>query len=255
MRSLIAVAAIAFALNTSASTSTSEITDMWWDPTKSGEGFNVILQNDVAFVTFFVYDQTMTPFWYTAELRYQGNLVWFGPLYATTGPWFGGPFNPALVTRRQAGTANFTLVDLAHATFSFAADGVPVTLNLQRQTWTNENYTGTYAGGYSIRFSSCGPSSLNGVQDALGTLAVNQVGNSVSMDSTTPTGTCSFGGTYSQTGKLGDVQGTYSCSDGTRGTFEAFEMTPTISGFNARIAGQDQFCQWAGYLGGIRRAE
>ena len=224
-------------------------------PDQVGEGFNVILQNDVAFVTFFVYDSSMTPFWYTAELHYQGNLVWFSNLCATTGPWFGGPFNPDLVTRRQAGTATFTLVDLNQASFSYSVDGVPVLLTLERQTWTHENYTGAYAGGYSIRMSSCAPSSLNGTQELFGLLTVSQVGDSVSMTATTTGESCSFSGIYSQTGKLGDVQGTYSCTDGTLGTFEAFEMTPTLSGFTSGITGQNQFCQWSGYLGGLTRAQ
>jgi hypothetical protein len=255
MRSIIAVLALAFTVNAPASTLTSEITDMWWNSLKSGEGVNVILQNGTAFATFFVYDQTMTPFWYTAELHYQGNLVWSGALYATTGPWFGGPFNPALVTIRQAGTATFTLSFLNQATLSFSVDGVPSVWPLQRQTWTSENYTGTYAGGFSIRASSCIPSSLNGISENAGYITISQFGASVSMALTTNLESCSFSGIYTQTGKLGDVQGTYSCTDGTRGTFDAFEMTPTISGFTARISAQNQFCQWSGYFGGIARAQ
>jgi hypothetical protein len=67
---------------------------------------------------------------------------------------------------------------------------------------------------------------------------------------------CSFSGGYSQAGKLGQVQGTYSCTDGTHGTFVAFEMMPTISGFTARVQGQNQYCsQWSGYFGGLARAQ
>jgi hypothetical protein len=255
MRSIIAVLALAFALNAPASTSTTEITDMWWDSTKSGEGFNIILQNNVAFVTFFVYDQNKNPIWYTAALYYQGNFVWVGVLYATTGPWFGGPFDPSLVTRRQAGTATFTLLFMNQATFTYSVDGVVSTLTLTRQTWTNENYSGTYAGGYSIRMSSCTPSSLNGIQEIVGVLNVSQVGASMSVVLTTTGLVCSYVGAYTQTGKLGDVQGTYSCTDGTRGTFETFEMTPTISGLTARVTGRNQFCQWSGYFGGLMRAQ
>jgi len=32
-------------------------------------------------------------------------------------------------------------------------------------------------------------------------------------------------------------------------------MTPTINEFTARIKGQNQFCQWSGYFGGISRAQ
>jgi hypothetical protein len=241
--------------NARASTNTSEITDMWWNPAESGWGINIILQNSVAFATFFVYDANHNPLWYTAELHYQGNFVWSGPLYATNGPWFGGPFPSGATTIRQVGTATFSVFALNQATLTYSVGDIAVTKTLQRQTWTNENYTGTYAGGYSIRLTGCAPSSLNGIQEVAGLLSVNQTGTSVSMAATTNGSSCSFSGTYTQTGKLGDVQGNYSCTDGTRGTFDAFEMTPTISGFTARIAGQNQYCNWSGYLGGISRAQ
>lgn len=255
MRTVIAIVALTFALSVPASTNTSEITDMWWNSSKSGEGFNIILQNDVAFVTFFVYDVNMNPVWYTAELHYQGNYVWSGALYATKGPWFGGPFNPALVTIRQAGTATFSLTFLNRATLTYSVDGVASILTLERQTWTNENYTGTYAGGYSVRMSGCVPANLNGIQEVAGLLTVSQNGANISVSAVALGGACSFGGAYSQNGKLGEVDGTYSCTDGTLGNFQLLEMTPTISGFTARASGHNQFCQWSGYFGGISRAQ
>src|SRR6516164_2690507 len=107
-------------------------------------------------------------------------------------PWFGGPFNPALVTIRQAGTAAFSLASLNQATLSFSVDGVQSVLPLTRQTWINENYTRTYAGGYSIRMNSCVPSSLNGIQETAGYIIVSQAGASVSMVATNGVGSCSF---------------------------------------------------------------
>jgi len=240
--------------NARASTSTSEITDMWWNPAESGWGVNIILQNSVVFATFFVYDTNRNPVWYTAPLYYQGTLVWSGGLYATSGPWFGGPFPPGVATIRQAGTATFSALALNQATLTYSVDGVIVTKTVQRQTWANENYSGTYAGGYSIRLTGCAPSSLNGIQELAGLIVVNQVGTTASIAVSVPGSSCGFNGTYTQTGKLGEVQGSYSCTDGTHGTFDAGEMTPTISGFTARVAGQNQFCNWSGFLGGIKRA-
>src|SRR5437588_7218298 len=59
--------------NARASTNTSEITDMWWNPAESGWGVNIILQNSVVFATFFVYDANHNPVWYTAPLYKQGS--------------------------------------------------------------------------------------------------------------------------------------------------------------------------------------
>lgn len=239
-----------------ASTYSTDITDMWWNEAEAGWGVNVILQNNLAFVTFFIYDTNRKPVWYTAQLADQGSLTWTGGLYATTGPWFGGPFPSSAVTTRQAGTATFALQFIDRAAFSYTVDGVTVSKALTRQTWTNENYSGNYAGGYSIRASGCNPGYLNGVNEAAGYLTVTQSGTSFSMFTNSNLGTCTFGGTYSQAGKLGEVDGTYSCSSGERGNFTMFEMTPTISGFTARVQGSNQYCaQWLGYAGGISRAQ
>ena len=253
---LLAILFLFVLCNARASTNTSEITDMWWNPAESGWGVNIILQNSVAFATFFVYDANHNPVWYTAPLYKQGSaFVWSGALYATNGPWFGGPFPPGVATISQAGTATFSVLALNQATLTYSVGDIAVTKTVQRQTWANENYTGTYAGGYSIRLTGCVPSSLNGIQEVAGLLTVSQTGANVSIAATAVGSNCSFSGTYTQTGKLGDVQGNYSCTGGTVGTFDAFEMTPTISGFTARIAGQNQYCHWSGYFGGISRAQ
>lgn len=241
-----------------ASTDSTEITDMWWNPDESGWGVNVILQKNVAFLTFFVYDAARNPVWYTAAAYRtdQATFVWTGSLYATNGPWFGGPFPPANVQARQAGTTTFTVANdnLDQGTLTYTIDGVTVTKAVQRQTWADENFTGTYAGGFSVRSSNCNPSSLNGVHEQVGQMSVSQ--NGTSFAATISAGiSCSYVGTYDQVGKLGHVIGNYTCSDGTHGTFAAGDLTPTVNGFNGHIVGQDQFCQWSGKVGGIYHAQ
>ena len=243
-----------------ASAQTTEITDMWWIADESGWGVNVILQNDVAYLTFFVYDSSKNQIWYSAPAKYQGAigidgaLVWSGNLYETHGPWFGGAFNPGAVVVRQAGTATFSLESINHSTLTYTVDGVSVSKVVQRSTWSNEDYTGTYAGGLSLSTSSCSPSSLNGLREQTGMISVDHAG---AYFSATMIGSpsCSYSGIYNQTGKLGEVIGNYSCNDGTEGTFDFFEITPTISGFNGRMTENDQYCQWSGYFGGISRAQ
>jgi hypothetical protein len=157
-----------------ASAVSSDITDFWWVANESGWGVNVTLQHDTAFATFFVYDAAQNPVWYSTALTNQGNLVWSGPLYANRGPWLGGAFNPALVTNRAVGTARLALLDLNTATLTYTVDGVPVTKTVTRTTWKNENYTGNYAGGFSIRATGCSPSSLNGLREEGGTISVSK---------------------------------------------------------------------------------
>lgn len=242
-----------------AATNTSDITDMWWNPAESGWGVNIVQQNDTAFVTFFVYDNTQTAIWYTSDVHFRGSsggaFVWTGNLYATKGPWFGGRFSSSNVTARAAGTVSLTFTNLSQGTLTYSVDGVTVTKQIERQTWTTENYTGQYLGGFSIRQSVCNPGYYNGINEQAGVVSVTHNGSSVVLVLANNVATCTFNGTYAQTGKLGNVQGTYGCSDGTRGNFIAIEMTPTISGFTARVAGQSQYCQWSGYMGGIARAQ
>jgi hypothetical protein len=87
------------------------------------------------------------------------------------------------VIERQAGTASFALQSINQATLTYTVDGVPVGKSVERQTWANENYTGIYAGGYSIRFSSCNLAIYNGVQEIAGLLTINQNGTSFAMAS------------------------------------------------------------------------
>jgi len=255
---LIALALLASPLAT-ASTKTTDITDMWWIPTESGWGVNVILQYDVAFLTFFVYDSAHNPYWVVATANFAGpsgaDLVWSGDLYATTGPWFSGPFDPTAVVSRKAGTATFRLQSINQAVLSYTVDGVIVNKVVQRQTWKNENYSGSYSGGYSFLNTSCTPSALNGVQEDVGAINVNHDGITFNAAFDGTSSSCTFTGSYSQTGKLGEATGTYNCADGTAGTFDYVEMNGTISGFSGRMSGRSQFCQWTGTFGGVVRSQ
>jgi hypothetical protein len=152
------------------------------------------------------------------------------------------------------------LPSLNQGNLTYSIDGVTVTKTVQRQTWSNENYSRAYAGGYSILLTGCNPPSLNGNVEATGLLFVNQADTNITITSLSDgsgssVDACTFQGTYSQTGKLGAVAGSYSCNDGTQGTFQLSEMTATISGFTSRATGQNQYCRWTGYVGGITRAQ
>ncbi|MEO8345373.1 MAG: hypothetical protein ABI607_06720 [Betaproteobacteria bacterium] len=254
MRALVAILCLAFALTGRASSSSSEISDLWYTVGEDGWGVNIVLQNDVAFATFYVYDTNRNPVWFTAVLGFSGapGYVMAGDLFVDRGPWFGGAFNPATVTERKAGTATFTLNDLSHATLTYTVDGVVVSKQLERLTFKLEDFSGAYGGGYSIRKSSCTPSSLNGLQDVSGYLTLTQTGSNLKIAVAASDGTtCTFNGTLTQYGKMAQTDGTYACSDTTVGTFQLLEMTPTTSGFTARATGRNQFCQWSGQMGGI----
>ena len=252
-----AIVALATFTTAHASTISSEITDMWWNPAEPGWGVNVILQSDIAFLTFFLYDAAQNPVWYTSDVHYQGPdatgaLLWTGNLFATRGPWFRGAYNPPDVTVRPVGTVSFSSSHLGQATLTYSIDGVTVTKSLERQTWRGEDYSGAYAGVLSLRYSNCNPASLNGLSESAGIVTISQTGQDFAVTLAGAT-SCTFSGTYAQSGKLGQVNGSVACSNGTQGSFLLVELTPTISGFNGRLVGQDQYCQWSGYIGGVTR--
>lgn len=128
-----------FSSSARASSFSTDITDWWWNPSESGWGINIALQNDIAFAALFVYDTNQKPVFYVAELDYKGNFVWSGNLDTTTGPWFGGPFNPGSVVETKAGTMTFTLTAINSATLQYTIGGIAVTKQLERTTWKSES--------------------------------------------------------------------------------------------------------------------
>jgi hypothetical protein len=239
-----------------ASSASTDITDMWWNPAESGWGVNIVLQADTAFLTFFVYDAQRHPVWYSAAAYLDAGaspLAWNGDLYETQGPWFNGPFTPP-TTYAPVGHASFVLTDVNQATLSYTVNGIAVTKALTRQTWRDEDYTGNYLAGYSVRNANCAPPSSNGNEESGGVMSITHSGAAISLTTTTTAGTCTYTGAYSQNGKLGQVSGNYACSSGVQGPFTLVEMTPTVSGFTSRIVGSNQFCDFSGTFGGVVRA-
>jgi hypothetical protein len=148
---------------------------------------------------------------------------------------------------------SFTVSSIDHALLSYTVGNVTVLKALHRQTWANENFSGPYLGAQSLRVFACNPASLNKVDEQFFAISVDHAGSQMTLVLANNADTCTFTGGYVQTGKLGQVTGTYSCAGGTHGTFAAYEMTPTISGFTAFVRGQSQCCQWQGSLGAVVR--
>ena len=175
-----------------------------------------------------------------------------GDAYETHGPSFGQPFDSALVTNRKVGTATFNATQGNAATLTYSIDGVTVTKSIQRQTLRFLDFSGLFNGIVNYQLSSCSNPSLNGQQFVLpGQLAILQSGAEYKMVLQT-SDTCSFVGTYAQTGSIGAASGTLSCNDGTTGTFSMTAMQWTIYGMSAQIvAHQTGGCTLSGIIGGI----
>jgi hypothetical protein len=95
--------------------------DWWWNDQQSGHGLNIGQQNDVLFVSWFMYDETGAGMWLTMTATLVGNVA-TGNWVRTTGPQLGTTFDPALVIRTTVGTGTLTFASLHEAT-DFKATG------------------------------------------------------------------------------------------------------------------------------------
>jgi hypothetical protein len=85
-----------------------------------------------------------------------------------------------------------------------------------------------------------------------GYLTITHVGNALQVRAVGAVTNCTLSGPYTQQGSLGGVlNGTYSCTDGARGTFSMVGIQTTLFGMTAGIFGKNQWCSFYGYLGGI----
>jgi hypothetical protein len=236
---------------------TTDQSDLWYIPAESGWGIQFVQRGSVIFATMFVYDQFNVPIWYVATMSSVGNFTWTGNLLLTNGPWFGTvPFNTNAVTFRSVGTMTWTASSVITGTLTYSVDGVPVAKNLVRQLLVLDDYSGHYAGGIHQTSTGCFNPAFNGTRESIGTVNVTQNGAAITLQSFPSTGgSCSYPGMLTQFGQMGDVTGSYTCSDGTSGTFHLFEMQINITGFTGRFRASNSNppgCQGTGWFGGLR---
>lgn len=262
------LASAAIALPARATSYSVDYTDMWWNASESGWGLNVIQQSDVLFLTFFVYGPDGTPRWYVGSLVTPAPVQpvdgarFTGPLYGTTGPWFGGAFDPAAVGATEVGTVTLTFDSPATGTLSYTVGGVPVVKVVERYSYRVNSVGGSYAGGLVALASQCSDANANGPTDLLGTTVVTQTSAQVTFKVTfsTPAGlpaTCTFTGDYVQKGRMASVPaGSFACIvDGFQanaGVFSMSALDAQLNGFHATFSGRDQFCTYNGRFGGTR---
>ena len=160
IRRLVAVFAIATSAAQAAPLSP-DPTGHWYNPNESGWGATIAQQNDVLFVMLFVYDEQGKPAWFVASnVRDAGGGVFSGPLYRTSGPWFGMAFDPMAVQSQAVGTLSVQYAvnfgGQASLRLSYTVNGVAVTKGVTRLTWDRnaERLPGAYFGGVNFNLSA-----------------------------------------------------------------------------------------------------
>jgi hypothetical protein len=262
---LIAATVLALGLSQQASATSYSIdyTDLWYfDPAggESGWGVNLIQQNEVLFVTLFVYGTDGTPRWYVgSNVSATGQTTFSGQLFSVVGTYFGSPWVPSALGATLVGNIAFTFTSVGEGSMTYNVNNVVVTKPIIRQTWRADNLTGSYLGGQAAFGSACGG---NGDRSINGFFTVNHNNPTLTMfiDFVTVGGQnarCNYNGTYSQVGSVGSItNGTFNCTvagvAANDGNFTITEIRTSRNGFNGRYVAQDGVCSYAGQFGGIR---
>ena len=233
-------------------------TDLWFPPGESGWGVNIIEQGDTIFATLFVYDAQGRSHWYVASAltrsaqRADGTYAFSGPLYESTGPYFGAAFNPAAVTRRQVGTMTFDVRDRVSASLVYTVDGVSVTKTVNRFALRKNSLSGSYLGHLASSDDDPGGSRYEAMS-----ITIDDGDSGFTMQTRPEGATQPRSGancTYtappaSQYGEQRFVSGTYSCASGESGPFTMQNAFVTFTGLTATFQGA-----WVvkGHMEGVR---
>jgi hypothetical protein len=233
-----------------------DYTDTWWNPAESGWGVNLTQQNSLIYATFYVYGVDGKATWFSALLSRIGASERFGgPLFRTTGTWYGAPWNGNQIV--QVGAATFDASSSTRGTLSYTADNVTVNKPIERLFMQALNVEGLYIGGASGRRNGCGttPPIVDPMEFDVTHSATTGL---VTIDHySTRTGDliCRMRGTAVQSGKVLTMNNaTYDCTGDWRSTARIYNLRPTPAGFEAQyVADAGGGCTESGQISGVTR--
>jgi hypothetical protein len=256
----------------------SDYSDLWWNAAENGWGVELQQQNDVIFMTLFVYAGDGSPTWFVASAMRPlvfvapAPVTWQGPLYRGAGPSFASAFDPRSVALTEVGSATLEFPTATSGTLRYTVDGAEVVKPITRLTWrANPPAAGAYYGGISAFLAPCFEPAQEGTIDLLGPMTVSASGSRVTIAFSSEEfaglpSRCTFGGEYRQDGRLGTMTGTFTCSiffgaddrnEAPRniskfGTFTLREIEASANGVFGKLTAADQDCKMQGYIGGVR---
>lgn len=105
-----------------------DYTGAWGNDTESGWGLSVVRGgiSGLYGIIMYHYNQSSTPSWYfMSGGSFNGN-VYSADVLQFSGPFFGGTFNPLLVTHSAAGSASINFTSATTATLSYTINGTTV---------------------------------------------------------------------------------------------------------------------------------
>lgn len=253
----ILVLAAAFASSARATSVSTDASDLWWIPAESGWGIQLNQQHATIFATMFVYAPNGQPEFYVAALQPTApDYAWTGTVYRTTGPWWGGAFNSALVTESPVGTMTFDPLSVSTARLDYTISGVRVVKEVQRMSFANDRLGGTFLGALK-RTAVSGPCASSAPVEA-GVQITHDGGATLAATLATTTFVCTTSAAaYQQRGQFGAVYGNYSCSNGETGTISMFEIKAAVDTLTFRFrftgSGPGYSCTMDGDFAGVQQ--
>jgi len=229
--------------------------DWWLNPLIIGAGVNVGQQGETIAAAWYLFDAGGHPTWLTFAGQLVGNQV-SGDLYRTEVA--GG------VATNSVGSATFTFTSDSTAVLNYTHDGQAGSINLERFTFATPGISPT---GYLLALSGlnsgCADPSDNGAVLSYGLTSLSRNGNTLNfgmalIDVDLATGNttieeCSLTATASQQGSLYQGSGSFTCNDGTAGTWSFHDMRVSPDRLFAKISTKVTMggtCQLDGSLGG-----
>jgi hypothetical protein len=217
-----------------------DYTDLWYTAGENAWGVNFNQADNFLFATFFIYGPDQQPTWYTGQMNRDSNGLWAGPLYRSTGSYFGAPWSEAEKTIVQVGLVTFTPSSSYAGTLTYNVGGVNVAKVVSRLTLQTIALGGVYSGSLVSIFSSCNDPSLNGSVRSFYDMVVTQnATGGLIMDMTAPppnnTTTCRMAGQIIQDGQLYRMpNGSYTCGTTFSSTVQMSEIKQTAQGIEGQ---------------------
>jgi hypothetical protein len=221
------VLAMSASLPARAISTSTDFSALWWTASENGWGMNVMQQEQILFITLFVYGPNGATWFVGSNVAFvsanaAGDRTYSGDLYRTTGTGFGvNPYNPAALTVETVGTITFVGLADGTATVRYNVNANIVNKTVTRQTWARPEFTLNTATAYAGASSDVTTGCTNAGNNGRGTstysqmaLYINSVGNTMRLELTTgDAGVCILqGNNYVQEGRYGRATLTGTCS-------------------------------------------
>ena len=253
-----------FTIDTSNTAPTAPLTGLWWNASESGWGVSATQQSDKLFVALYVYDPAGNAVWYTVSCVIvaagcSGDLIKNRGGSTPTAPWSGGG-----ISVLKVGSMNLQFSSNDAGTMSYTLDGLSNTKTITRFIFgplplAIPGLAGTWFGSIIETRSNCTNTPNNGGHATYGQYDISTgtgASGAINISLAGVTGLqCSYNGSFTTNGARLAANGTMSCIDGKRGTWQSSNIAITAKSMTLELAVQlntTETCSIVAILGGLR---